>query len=34
MIIIMVVCLLIIAVIMVGNYITETKNYDKDDWFL
>ena len=34
MIIIMTVCLLIIAVVMVGSYISDTKNYEKDDWFL
>lgn len=34
MIIVMIVCLLVIAVVMVGNYVSEVKNYDKDDWFL
>lgn len=34
MIMVMAVCVLVIAVICVGNYISEVKNYEKDDWFL
>jgi len=34
MIIVMAICLLTIAVIMVSNYASEVKNYEKDDWFL